>query len=230
MKKPFSDGKEPGSRHDASHPPVTFKDLWMLFAFPSQHLMGRSWSPSSTFFPLLSRPNKASARMSPSVPHHMPLSGCPVYCEVFKGEACPQGQPASSPSPREPQTPSCWWSYPAAPTRKALSIRLLCWWPSISPVLQKITRRQINNHKWTVQQASWQVLWHFKHLLNSMRETWMNAKHQGTPTGWRAEPGSTNTRENILPRWKGRQKGSVERYSHWSSQRTWTGIANIIYK
>lgn len=53
-----------------------------------------------------------------------------------------------------------------------------------SPDLQQvITRRQINNRKWTVQKAAWWVLWHFKHLFDSKgwKRGWMKNNRAHCP-------------------------------------------------
>lgn len=99
------------------------------------------------------------------------------------GSVCLEGQPSFSQT--EVQTSKAFTpqgSLPA-PISDTLSMLLLWHWPCswkvtlglmqfnhfpTSPDLQQvITRRQINNHKWTVQMAGWWVPWHFKHLFDS---------------------------------------------------------------
>lgn len=121
------------------------------------------------------------------------------------------------------------WQWPSS-SEVTLGLTQFHYFPSFPDLQQVITRRQINNHKWTVQKAGWWVLWHFKHLFDS--KGWKAGRMQNNrhtvPTEGSVWQHLLKASENILPWWKRKEKESVVLCLHWRSYGTWTEIA-IIY-
>lgn len=171
------------------YPLESCKGLWRIFLVAhniSDFITTLKIPKIFHFFPPLIMSHKAAVTRFPV---HLPLGVSPNTG---------QGQSASRdslPSQTQVQTSQALTPQgsPPAPISDTPSVLLLWQWHSswevtlglrefnhfpCSPDLQQvITRRQINNHKWTVQKAGWWVLWHFKHLLDSKewKPGWMQS-------------------------------------------------------